>query len=98
MIVAEGYMDVIALDRGDRQCGTTGTALTEEQIEALWKLVDEPLLCFDGDNAGRRAADGRSRASVVEARQVAAYCLHAARRRPGQYVGGSSGHGPPQRA
>ena len=33
-----------------------GTALTEEQIETLWKLVEEPVLCFDGDNAGQRAA------------------------------------------
>ena len=58
MIVAEGYMDVIALDRGGFPAAVAplGTALTEEQIEALWKLVDEPLLCFDGDNAGRRAA------------------------------------------
>ena len=58
MIVAEGYMDVIALDRGGFPAAVAplGTALTEEQIEALWKLIDEPLLCFDGDNAGRRAA------------------------------------------
>ncbi len=58
MIIAEGYMDVIALDRGGFPAAVAplGTALTEEQIEALWKLVDEPLLCFDGDNAGRRAA------------------------------------------
>ena len=101
MIVAEGYMDVIALDRGGFPAAVAplGTALTEEQIEALWKLVDEPLLCFDGDNAGRRAA-GRAadRASIVEARQVAAYCLHAAGRRPGQYVGGSGVDGPSQRA
>ncbi len=58
LIVAEGYMDVIALDRGGFPSAVAplGTALTEEQIEALWKIVDEPLLCFDGDNAGRRAA------------------------------------------
>ena len=51
-------MDVISLDRGGfpATVAPLGTALTEEQIEALWKLVDEPLLCFDGDNAGRLAA------------------------------------------
>ncbi|MEL0111846.1 MAG: DNA primase [Rickettsiales bacterium] len=58
VIVAEGYMDVIALARGGFPAAVAplGTALTEEQIEALWKLVEEPVLCFDGDNAGQRAA------------------------------------------
>lgn len=56
-MAAEGYMDVIAL----HQAGFTfavaplGTALTEAQIEELWRLADEPILCFDGDNAGQRA-------------------------------------------
>lgn len=58
VIVAEGYMDVIGLTRGGFPAAVAplGTALTEEQIEALWKLVEEPVLCFDGDNAGQRAA------------------------------------------
>ncbi|MEL0021702.1 MAG: DNA primase, partial [Rickettsiales bacterium] len=58
VIVAEGYMDVIALARGGFPAAVAplGTALTEEQIQALWKLVEEPVLCFDGDNAGQRAA------------------------------------------
>jgi DNA primase len=57
LIVAEGYMDVIAL----HQAGFTGavaplgTALTEEQLEELWRLAPNPLLCFDGDAAGARA-------------------------------------------
>ena len=57
VLAVEGYMDVIAL----HQAGFTfavaplGTALTEEQIEELWKLADEPILCFDGDAAGQRA-------------------------------------------
>jgi len=58
VIVAEGYMDVIAL-HGAGFTGAVaplGTALTEGQIGELWKLADEPYLCFDGDNAGRRAA------------------------------------------
>jgi DNA primase len=58
VIVAEGYMDVIAL-HGAGFTGAVaplGTALTEGQLAELWKLADEPFLCFDGDNAGRRAA------------------------------------------
>jgi DNA primase len=58
VIVAEGYMDVIAL-HGAGFTGAVaplGTAFTEGQMGELWKLVDEPYLCFDGDNAGRRAA------------------------------------------
>ena len=58
VIVAEGYMDVIAL-HGAGFTGSVaplGTALTEGQLGELWKLADEPYLCFDGDNAGRRAA------------------------------------------
>ncbi|GAB4171046.1 MAG: DNA primase [Thalassobaculales bacterium] len=58
VIAVEGYMDVIALSQaGFRHCvAPLGTALTEEQLEALWKLAAEPFLCFDGDAAGRRAA------------------------------------------
>jgi DNA primase len=59
VIVAEGYMDVIAL-HGAGFTGAVaplGTALTEGQLGELWKLADEPFLCFDGDNAGRRAAE-----------------------------------------
>jgi len=58
VIVAEGYMDVIGLTRGGFPAAVAplGTALSEEHIEALWKLVEEPVLCFDGDNAGQRAA------------------------------------------
>ncbi|MPZ32483.1 MAG: DNA primase [Rhodospirillales bacterium] len=58
VIVAEGYMDVIAL-HGAGFTGAVaplGTALTEGQFAEVWKLADEPYLCFDGDNAGRRAA------------------------------------------
>ena len=58
VLVAEGYMDVIAM----AQAGFTnavaplGTAVTEEQIGELWRLAPEPLMCFDGDKAGIRAA------------------------------------------
>ena len=58
MIVVEGYMDVIALANAgfDDAVAPLGTALTEMQIEMLWRMVDVPVLCFDGDNAGQRAA------------------------------------------
>lgn len=58
MIVAEGYMDVIALARAgfEQAVAPMGTALTEEQLELLWRAGPEPILCFDGDKAGLRAA------------------------------------------
>lgn len=58
LIVAEGYMDVIALHQGGftGAVAPLGTALTEEQLEELWRLAPSPLLCFDGDAAGARAA------------------------------------------
>ncbi|MBB4286241.1 DNA primase [Roseospira goensis] len=58
VVVAEGYMDVIALSAAGfaQALAPLGTALTEAQIEALWTLAPEPVLCFDGDPAGQRAA------------------------------------------
>ena len=58
VIVTEGYMDVIALHRAGfkHAVAPLGTALTEAQIAELWRLAPEPVLCLDGDNAGRRAA------------------------------------------
>ena len=57
-IICEGYMDVIALDKYGFGYATApmGTALTEDQITEAWKIVPEPILCFDGDNAGIKAA------------------------------------------
>ncbi len=62
VIVVEGYMDVIALAQAGFKAAVAplGTALTEAQIEELWKTMPEmgraPILCFDGDTAGQRAA------------------------------------------
>lgn len=58
VVVVEGYMDVIALAQAgiEHAVAPLGTALTEEQIALLWRLSAEPILCFDGDNAGIRAA------------------------------------------
>lgn len=57
MIICEGYMDVIALDKYgfSNAVAPLGTALTEEQISQAWKICPEPTLCFDGDSAGVRA-------------------------------------------
>ena len=58
IIAVEGYVDVIAMVTAGfpATVAPLGTALTEEQLGLLWKMADEPLLCFDGDKAGRRAA------------------------------------------
>ncbi len=58
LIVVEGYVDVIAMASAgyDATVAPLGTALTAEQMALLWKMADEPVLCFDGDSAGRRAA------------------------------------------
>lgn len=58
VVVCEGYMDVIAMAQAGfgNAVAPLGTALTETQLEMLWKLVPEPIVCFDGDKAGARAA------------------------------------------
>jgi DNA primase len=58
IVVCEGYMDVIALAEAGfaGAVAPLGTALTEGQIAELWRLAPEPILCFDGDAAGQRAA------------------------------------------
>ncbi|WP_156032271.1 DNA primase [Parvularcula oceani] len=57
LIVTEGYMDVIAVNgAGLPATAPLGTALTEGQLTLLWRAADEPVLCFDGDRAGRSAA------------------------------------------
>ena len=58
LIVAEGYMDVIALAKYgfEHAVAPLGTALTEDQLDLLWRAGPEPILCFDGDKAGIRAA------------------------------------------
>ena len=58
IIVAEGYMDVIALVRAGFEASVAplGTALTEDQLHLIWRTAPEPILAFDGDEAGLRAA------------------------------------------
>lgn len=59
IIAVEGYMDVIALHQAgiENAVAPLGTALTENQMALLWKLTQQPVLCFDGDGAGIRAAN-----------------------------------------
>ena len=58
LIVVEGYMDVIALDRAGiaEVVAPNGTAVTEHQLERMWRLDGQPICCFDGDSAGQKAA------------------------------------------
>ena len=57
LVVVEGYMDVLACLRAHIPAvAPLGTALTEDQIDILWRRHSEPILCFDGDKAGQRAA------------------------------------------
>ena len=58
LIVVEGYMDAIALDRAGiaEVVAPNGTAVTEAQLERMWRLDPSPIMCFDGDSAGRKAA------------------------------------------
>ncbi|TCN29951.1 DNA primase [Sinorhizobium americanum] len=59
IIAVEGYMDVIALHQAgiENAVAPLGTALTENQLDLLWKMTTQPVLCFDGDGAGIRAAN-----------------------------------------
>jgi DNA primase len=58
LVVVEGYVDVIAMVGAGYPASVAplGTALTESQLALLWKMADEPILCFDGDRAGQKAA------------------------------------------
>src|SRR5438445_2910834 len=58
VIAVEGYVDVIAMVGAGYEATVAplGTALTADQLVLLWRIADEPMLCFDGDDAGRRAA------------------------------------------
>ena len=66
LVVVEGYMDVIALHQAGfgGAVAPLGTALTAEQMEELWRVSPEPVLCFDGDAAGSRAAARAAEAAL----------------------------------
>jgi len=58
VIAVEGYVDVIAMHTAGfpDTVAPLGTAMTPEQVQLLWAMAEEPILCFDGDRAGRKAA------------------------------------------
>jgi len=86
LVVVEGYVDVIALVAAGFPAAVAplGTALTENQLALLWRITDEPMLCFDGDRAGQkaayRAATSRCRISSPE-RVCALRCCRKGRTR-----------------
>jgi DNA primase len=66
IVVSEGYMDVIALVRAGFEAAVAplGTALTENQLALLWRTAPEPILAFDGDEAGLKAAHRAARLAL----------------------------------
>jgi DNA primase len=66
LFVVEGYLDVIALAQAGiaEAVAPLGTALTEQQLQLLWRIVPEPILCFDGDKAGLAAAGRAARRAL----------------------------------
>jgi len=66
LILAEGYLDVIALSEAGFHAAVAplGTTLTEDQLHLLWRLQPEPVLCLDGDEAGLKAARRASRLAL----------------------------------
>ena len=81
LIVAEGYMDVIALaEHGfGASVAPLGTAITEHQLAMLWRIADEPIIALDGDTAGLRAAMRLIDLALpaLEAGQILALCHDA---------------------
>ena len=89
-IAVEGYVDVIAMVSAGYPATVAplGTALTEDQLGLLWKMADEPVLCFDGDSAGLRAAYravdlAMPRLKPGKSLQICAAAAGAGPRRPG---------------
>ena len=79
VLVAEGYMDVIGLHQAgfDAAVGPLGTALTQEQMTLLWRMSDAPILCFDGDEAGIRAAHRAAERAIeiIKTGQTLQFCF-----------------------
>jgi DNA primase len=67
VIVVEGYMDVIALAQAQFEdvAAPLGTAVTDDQIHRLWRFSDSPIICFDGDNPGQKAAQRAGRRALA---------------------------------
>ena len=85
IIVVEGYIDAIAMSEAGfpNVVAPLGTALTPDQCQLLWAMASEPILCFDGDGAGRRAAFRAIETALPHDRRGQEPALHAPARRPG---------------
>ncbi|MEO0328189.1 MAG: DNA primase [Pseudomonadota bacterium] len=90
LIVVEGYMDVIALHAVgiENAVAPLGTALTENHIGLLWRAANEPVLCFDGDQAGVRAANRATDLILprIQTGKSVKYCLLPEGYDPDDYV------------
>ncbi len=79
LIVAEGYMDVIALSEAgfETTVAPMGTAVTEQQLRLIWQMHDEPVIALDGDEAGFRAAVRVAELSLplLEAGKSLRFCM-----------------------
>ncbi|VVB42997.1 DNA primase [Beijerinckiaceae bacterium RH AL1] len=79
VIVVEGYIDVVAMHAAGfpETVATLGTAMTEEQAGLLWQMAPQPILCFDGDKAGRKAAHRAAEMALplVTAERTLAFAL-----------------------
>lgn len=79
LIVVEGYMDVIAMHQGGLKSAVAplGTALTPEQMALLWRGTEDPILCFDGDAAGTRAAHRAAQRAlgILKVGQTLRFCF-----------------------
>ena len=85
VIVVEGYIDVIACVAAgfEATVAPLGTALTEDQLRMLWQMADEPILCFDGDEAGLKAAFRAVDLALPQLKPGQEPALRAAARRAG---------------
>ena len=85
LVVVEGYVDVIAMVGAGFAASVAplGTALTENQLALLWKMADEPILCFDGDKAGQKAAWRAADLALPHLQARKKPALRAAAGRPG---------------
>jgi len=90
LIVAEGYMDVIALAQAGfgHAVAPLGTAVTEDQIKMMWRMADEPVIALDGDAAGQRAAEKviDIAAPLLEAGKGLRFCILPDGRDPDELI------------
>ncbi|MCL2439029.1 MAG: DNA primase [Alphaproteobacteria bacterium] len=90
IIACEGYMDTISLHKFgfDSAVAPLGTAMTETQIEMLWRICDEPILCMDNDTAGRGAAVRAAMRAlpILKAGKSLRFCLLSGAKDPDEFL------------